>query len=154
MATDPREPATIPAPVKHREPPAEPWCFGPQFFALQLSRFVRDHCPTAEESLPQVELHLASGQILDLCHVIGVAPGWVALAVFTGRRREGAPMRTELVPYGLITRVTVSQGPSSECAIGFDTGREPRVLDGGQDLGSPAGFVAALQGPRPEAGTG
>lgn len=148
MTTEPRDRPTIPATAEHRELLAEPWCFGPEFFALQLSRFVRDHCPAAEESLPRVELHLVDGQILDLCHIFGVAPTWVALAVYAGRHAEGAAMRTELVPYALITRVTVSQGPSSEGAIGFDTSREPHLLHEGQDLGSSAGFVAALQRPR------
>lgn len=59
-------------------------------------------------------------------------------------------MRTELIPRALIARVTVSQCPRAEGSIGFDTSREPRVLHGGQELGSPAGFVAALQGLRPE----
>lgn len=149
MTTDPPEPPDTPSTAERREPPTERCWFGPHFFALQLSRFVRDHCPSAEESLPRVELHLADGQILDLCHIIGLTPEWVALAVFAGRHSEETPMRTELVPYALITRVTVSQGPSAEGSIGFDTDREPRILHADQDLGSPTGFVAALQGPRP-----
>lgn len=133
------------------KPPTQTWCFGPTFFAVYLHRFVRDHCPGAEETLPKVELHLLNGQTLDLCHIIGVTPTWVALVVFAGRRSAGARMRTELVPYALIARVTVSECPSSEGSIGFDMRREPRVLHEEQDLGNLAGLVAALHGSKPDA---
>ncbi|MEK6606693.1 MAG: hypothetical protein AABZ30_03440 [Myxococcota bacterium] len=55
--------------------------FGPLFFLTQLRGFVRDRCPDPAEGLPVVEVHLPSGEGLDVCHVLGVTPLWVALAV-------------------------------------------------------------------------
>ncbi len=70
--------------------------FGPAFFAGQLRGLVRERCPDPREGLPSVQLHLGSGERLDLCHVIGFAPAWVALAVWES---GSDAMRTELVPY-------------------------------------------------------
>ena len=55
--------------------------FGPLFFLCHLGAFVRDRCPDPAESLPVVWLHLTDGDVLDLCHVIGLAADWAALAV-------------------------------------------------------------------------
>ncbi|MBI3399795.1 MAG: hypothetical protein HY048_00120 [Acidobacteria bacterium] len=55
--------------------------FGPSFFLGHLGRFVRDHCPAPEEHLPTVQIRLADGQSLDLCHIVGVSPRWVMLAI-------------------------------------------------------------------------
>ena len=112
-------------------PPTTPrFAFGPSFFLDQLGSFVRDRCPDPSESLPLVEIHLLDGSRLDLCHVIAITPSWLALAV-----REEAPtgepsrMRTELVPYALVGRVTVRGHPHSERRMGFDTAHEPTVDD-------------------------
>lgn len=90
--------------------------FGPQFFLGHLAAYVRECCPDPSEALPFVHLHLASGEVLDVCHVIGLTPRWVALAVFEGNSRA---MRTELVPYEAITRVTISPGQAQGTHMGF-----------------------------------
>jgi hypothetical protein len=95
-------------------------CFGPSFFLTHLGALVRDRCPEAGEVMPVVELHLASGDVLDVCHVIGVTPGWLALAVFEERTMTGpAAMRTELVPYASIHRVTIRAATSDGRRPGF-----------------------------------
>jgi hypothetical protein len=81
--------------------------FSPAFFLGQLRAFARECCPSHLEPLPSVSLHLATGEVLGLCHVMGLAPSFVALAVHDEARGGGATsmaMRTELVPYALITR--------------------------------------------------
>ena len=105
--------------------------FGPGFFLDQLRAFARDRCPDPAESLPLVELHLATGDVLDLCHVMGLAPAFVALAVREGpgRGSHEARMRTELVPYALITRVTIRPVEAGGAHVGFDLHRAPDVLE-------------------------
>jgi hypothetical protein len=115
--------------------------FGPNFFIRHLRAFARERCPDPSERLPAVQLHLTSGEVLDLCHVIGLAPAWIALAVHETDRPSGAPlMRTELVPYANIHRVTIKSVRRAEGHIGFDHGHPLRA------------FVPALEGepPSPE----
>ena len=68
---------------------AHDWPFGPMFFLGQLGAFVRGMRPPPDEGLPVVEIHLADGDVLDLCHVMGVAPEWVAPAVNNLEAAEG-----------------------------------------------------------------
>ncbi len=111
-------------------PPDVP--FGPGFFLGQLRAFARDRCPDPAEGLPAVQIHLATGDVLDLCHVVGLAPGYVALAVLEA---EGEPrrMRTELVPYQLVARVTIRPG-GSRAHVGFDVDHAPQVLEATRPL--------------------
>lgn len=105
--------------------------FGPLFFMQHLRGLVRDHCPDPGEGMPTVHLHLADGDLLDVCHIIGIAPHWIALAVRESEHEEGTMvMRTEFVPYPMVTRVairTVRRGTSHH--VGFDVGREPVVFE-------------------------
>jgi hypothetical protein len=105
--------------------------FGPTFFLGQLRAFARECCPNAAEGLPSVALHLATGEVLELCHVMGLAPAFVALAV-VDEAKSGesttAAMRTELVPYGLITRVTIRPRREVGAHVGFDPGHAPHVI--------------------------
>ena len=80
--------------------------FGPSFFLRYLGSFVRDHCPDPGEHLPVVELRLVGGEVLRLCHVVGVAPRWVMLAI-PAVERHGAGMAIELLPYEAICSVCI-----------------------------------------------
>ncbi|HEU4381998.1 MAG TPA: hypothetical protein VFR85_00745 [Anaeromyxobacteraceae bacterium] len=106
--------------------------FGPGFFLGQLRAFARDRCPDPGEGLPAVQIHLATGEVLDLCHVIGLGPTFVALAVLEG---EGEPrrMRTELVPYQLVARVTIRPA-GGRGHVGFDADHAPHILKAGSLL--------------------
>jgi hypothetical protein len=73
-----------------------------------------------------VHVHLSNGDVLDLCHVIGLAPRFVALAVYEGGA-SARVMRTELVPYETIVRVTVRSGAKEGSHIGFSQERAPVV---------------------------
>ena len=64
--------------------------FGPGFFLGQLRAFARDRCPDPGEGLPAVQIHLATGDVFDLCHVVGLGRTFVVLAVLEG---EGEPRR-------------------------------------------------------------
>ena len=125
--------------------------FGPGFFLGQLGAFARERCPDPGEALPVVELHLATGEVLDLCHVMGLAPSFVALAVRDAARSGTgeAPMRTDLVPYSLISRVTIRSVRATGAHVGFDLHCAPDTPTPG---GSPeeALRAAALRGkPQP-----
>lgn len=127
--------------------------FGPGFFLGQLRGFARDRCPDPAEGLPVVRIHLATGDVLDLCHVVGLGPAFVALAVRSGRE-EGAPMHTELVPYQLIARVSFD-GPAGRGQVGFDVGRVPDLLDASLRHLSPESALRRAAGEsRDDAGPG
>ena len=101
--------------------------FGPSFFLLHLARFVRDSCPDPTERLPAVQLHLADGETLDVCHIIGVSPRWVMVAVAdaTGHR-EG--MAIECVPFQLIHRVSIHTRRVEGASVGFRQHQSPSVI--------------------------
>ena len=101
--------------------------FGASFFVNQLRRFVRDRCPEPSEHLPIVELHLADGEVLDVCHVIGLSPWWVALAA-RERSEPGAAMRTEVVPYDVILRITIRPSRANGKQFGFDPHHAPEIV--------------------------
>lgn len=102
--------------------------FGPTFFLTQLRAFVRGHCPDAAEALPAVELHLRSGDRLDICHVIGLAPLCVALAVHNDESADAPTMRTEIVPYELIMQVTIRAVRPTAPHLGFDPAHAPTLI--------------------------
>lgn len=116
--------------------------FGPLFFMQNLRGLVRDRCPEPKEGFPSVQIHLMDGQALEICHIIGVAPNWIALAVHEEEHAERpAPLRTEMVPYHLIARVSIeSNRHEGAHPIGFNAKNEPEVY----------GDVPTLTGMTPE----
>jgi len=98
--------------------------FGPRFFVEQLAVFVRDRCPDPAERLPRLDPWIAGGEPIAVCHVIALSPHWVAVAA--GGR--GGEMRTEIIPYELLGRVTIGAGSPRGRGIGFDQDRRPLVL--------------------------
>lgn len=100
--------------------------FGPSFFLGHLRRFVRDHCPDPGEHLPVVQIRLADGETLDLCHVIGVAPRWAMLAVRDGDSRSG--MAVALVPFEVVRGVMIRTRQVKAGAVGFEQAGAPAVI--------------------------
>ena len=100
--------------------------FGPSFFLGHLGRFVRDQCPDPKENLPTVHVHLADGATLDVCHIIGVSPHWVMLAVRDGGNRDG--MAVELVPFEIIRRVGIGTRRAEGASIGFAQIQPPEII--------------------------
>ncbi len=123
-------------------------CFGPAFFASHLGAFVRDCCPKPEEALPVVELHLMSGEVIDVCHVIGLARQWAAVAAFD--EREGAApgaMHTELVPYAAILRVTIRPAPRGGKRVGFFRDAMPAIVSDERLPASPESLLSRSAAP-------
>ena len=100
--------------------------FGPEFFTTVLAERVRAECQGRTEQVPVVELHLATGYTVDLCHVPSVGPQW--LAAYAYRDRETCEdMDLQFIAYGLITRVTISLWHRSQRPIGFQLEPESRA---------------------------
>jgi hypothetical protein len=74
-------------------------------------------------------VHLADGEVLDVCHIMGLAPLWVALAVHDTEQslREPSPMRTELVPYQIVSRITIRSTRKELARLGFEMGKTPTL---------------------------
>ena len=102
--------------------------FGPSFFLGHLGRYVRDHCPAANENLPVVQIRLTNGTTLDLCHIIGVSPRWAMLAVRNPAQRDSHDMIIELVPYERIEGVSIRTQRSDGTSIGFTQTRAPEII--------------------------
>lgn len=101
--------------------------FGPIFFLRQLGRFVRDHCPDPKEHLPLVQIRLENGLILDLCHIVGVSPRWVVLAV-RDRASHPAEMAIEIVPFHQIQGVRIHTRRDEGAPVGFSQGASPAIM--------------------------
>jgi hypothetical protein len=116
--------------------------FGPLFFMQNLRGLVRDRCAEPSEAIPSVHVHLMDGDVLDLCHIIGVSPNWIAMAVHEEEHTERPDqMRTELVPYPLIARVSIqTTRHAGTHPIGFNATLDPEVY----------GSIPSLAGMTPE----
>ena len=113
--------------------------FGPSFFMGHLGRFVRDRCPDATEHLPVVRMRLSDGETLDVCHIIGVSPHWVMLAVHDGAHGRDE-MAIAMVPYDAVVRVTVSTRHAEASSIGFAQVHAPEII-------APEALLKAAMGP-------
>lgn len=101
--------------------------FGPSFFMGHLSRFVRDRCPDPKENLPMVQLRLVDGEVLDVCHIVGVSPRWVMFAVRDGIGHKDE-MSLKLIPYDTIQRVSISTRRTEGASIGFSQTHAPEII--------------------------
>jgi len=102
--------------------------FGPSFFLGQLGRFVRDRCPDPKEHLPVVQVHLADGETLDICHIIGVSPHWVMLAVHDAASHHDG-MVIEVVPFAVVRRISIRTRRAAEgVSPGFAQTRPPEMV--------------------------
>jgi hypothetical protein len=101
--------------------------FGPSFFLGYLGRFVRDHCPAPEEHLPMVQVRLADGEMLDLCHIVGVSPRWAVLAVRDATSHQD-DMAIDLVPFEMIQSVRIRARHAAGSAVGFAQHHTPSVI--------------------------
>lgn len=102
--------------------------FGPSFFLDQLGHFVREQCPAPEDELPLVQVTLADGDTLDVCHIRAVSLRWVMFAVQPSEPPEKT-MVTEFVPYELIRRVRIRPRRHGDTAIGFAQGVPPELVE-------------------------
>ncbi len=94
------------------------------FFGTILPEHVRTEAAANPGKVPIIELYLVGGAVLDLCHVVRLADTWVAVAHFC---REDVFDDTDIafLPYGTITRVSLTMRDKKEREIGFSTTSPP-----------------------------
>lgn len=108
--------------------------FGPGFFRETFAELARARC--AGPSPAGVTLHLAGSEPLDVCHIVKVAPDWIAVAVFADRR-ECEEMSIAFVPYATILRVEIVAAPTGSGRLGFQWAASQAALEG--SAGAPSG---------------
>lgn len=92
--------------------------FDRSFFSTILPEHVRSEVAGNPGKVPIIDIHLMNGTILDLCHVVRLADTWVAVAHFC---RDDTFDDTDIafLPYGTITRVSLTLRDQKEREIGF-----------------------------------
>ncbi len=111
-------PDSLPPETSATESPLSGPPFDAEFFTTVLAERVSAVCATDPGATSVVLVHLADGTVLDVCHIEQLLPRWMAAMVFreTGDDDE---MDLVLVPYALVTRVTISLRPAAQRPIGF-----------------------------------
>ncbi len=92
--------------------------FGPEFYASVLRDRVVSECHGEPGKVPVVNLHLANGRVLDLCHITYLSDRWLGLQYFRDSETCG-DMDLAFLPYELVTMVTVSIHHPQERRLGF-----------------------------------
>jgi hypothetical protein len=104
--------------------------FDAAFFQTVFPERLQVQCQAQPERVPVVELHLADGTKLDVCHFAFLAESWLAVAYYRDGRSD-PELDTAFLPYGLIARVTVSLHPIESRKLGFRA-QEPKALIPGE----------------------
>lgn len=114
------------------------------FFATILPEHVRAEVAANPGKVPIIELYLASGAVLDLCHVVRLADAWVAVAHFC---RDDAFDDADIafLPYGTIVRVSLTMRDEKEREIGFSTANAPLETPAGTPVQIGAAIDQAVQ---------
>lgn len=96
--------------------------FGRDFFATVFADRVRAMCEGDPDRVPVVQLDLADGSTLDLCHIEALSSSWMAVMAY----RDQATCETMdllFVPYALVLKVRVSAEQTAERRVGFQLHR-------------------------------
>ena len=115
------------------------------FFGTILPEHVRAEAASDPDKTPIIQLYLVGGAVLDLCHVVRLADTWVAVAHFC---REDVFDDTDIafLPYGTITRVSLTMRDKQEREIGFSMTNAPLETPTGEPLHASVG-ASALAAP-------
>lgn len=113
---------------ERRDAPAGP-PFDADFFLTVFPERVREQCAIQPGQVPVVELNLAGGAVLDLCHIAMLTPRWAGVMAYRDTTTCDA-MDLHFVPYGLIGRVVVSTHEPHQRPLGFDVEHVPHEQHG------------------------
>lgn len=92
--------------------------FDAMFYQAVLPDRVKAECENCPSEVPVVELHLGSGAVLDLCHILHASGEWMVCRFFRNPGHDDE-MDVAFVPYGLVSLVTVSTHPPEKRRFGF-----------------------------------
>ncbi len=96
--------------------------FDAHFYREVLPKRVTQECQLHPGEVPVVTLHLATGRVMDLCHIVHLADMWFAVQYF--RETESCKdMDLAFLPYEVVTMVTVSIHHPESRRIGFSCSR-------------------------------
>jgi len=112
--------------------------FDAAFFATAFRERVGALCKQRPGAAAVVLVQLADGGVLDLCHIELLTRRWMTAAVF----RDGSDcgeMDAALVPYELITRITLSGRKQSERRLGFQLEKSADAVTDGLPFRALAG---------------
>src|SRR3990172_1079682 len=98
--------------------------FNAAFYREALPERVAAECHGRPDAVPVVKLHLANGQVLDLCHIVHLADDWFAVQHFRDAE-TCADMDLAFLPYGLVGLITVSIHHPGSRRLGFSMGEKP-----------------------------
>lgn len=88
------------------------------FYAQVLNDLMLKECRARPGQVPVVHLHLGDNSIVDVCHIVQLAPAWICVAFY--RDPESCDdMDFAFLPYGLVSRLTVSFHPAESRKLGF-----------------------------------
>ncbi len=98
--------------------------FDVNFYRTVLPERVKAECHSRPGQVPVVQLYLATGRELDLCHIVHLADTWLAVQYF--RDAESCEdMDTAFLPYELVAMVTVSLYHPERRRLGFKIDADP-----------------------------
>lgn len=98
--------------------------FNADFFRKVLPEGAATACEGVADSVPVVNVHLANGRVLDLCHIARIAEAWIAVYYYRNASRS-YEMDLAFVPYPLVVLVTVSARQATERKMGFTLSGAP-----------------------------
>jgi hypothetical protein len=96
--------------------------FDTRFYLAALPSYIQQRCTVREGDVPVLQLHLADGTQLDLCHIVSLADSWFTVAYFRNPEESGDADEAFL-PYGLVQWITLAFHPPHVRHIGFDVAR-------------------------------
>jgi hypothetical protein len=102
--------------------------FDAQFYRTALAEYVtQQQCRIPSGHVPVLQLSLADGGTLDICHIIALADTWLSVAYFRDPFQDDET-DTAFLPYGLVQRILLSAHSPSVRRIGFDITRSAKAL--------------------------
>ncbi|MBI2172548.1 MAG: hypothetical protein HYU30_11155 [Chloroflexi bacterium] len=103
--------------------------FDAAFYKTVLPERVAQECKASPKLLPVVNLLLADGHILDLCHILHLADTWLVVQYFRDVQ-TCQDMDVAFLPYELVSMVTVSLRHPGNRKIGFQQVQDPSLARG------------------------
>jgi hypothetical protein len=92
--------------------------FDADFYQAAFPQLLQQECQRQSGMVPVVELRLADGTTLDICHVLRFDERWIAVSFF--RDLETCEdMDIAILPFELVVRVTISFHDPKSRRIGF-----------------------------------